>query len=497
MAPASPTPATPTPPRSATRRPATTAPSGGTGWATSRPTTRRASPTSPTRRRGPRCRSRRTAAGSSSTCRRVEPDRRPPPRPTPTVDHRHRRRRGHHLAARRRRPGPRLVGDDPRRPEGPAGRRLARRPDAGALDRPRRRGRRRPHRRSPLTGDDLLVLRTGRRVVAPPPRRPRRPLGDVTAVTGGLAAVTGWRSHHSRRTWSRSPTRRSPGPTRSPPGGPAPHRWSSPAAGTGPRSAAVTQVRYPSTDGTVGADAARARRRPTDRPAPRRSSPATAGSTSPRRRRGARSSPRGASSAARWPSRACGAGARRARRGTRPACGPTSRRCSPTSRRPPTGSSPRAAPRATGWRSGAARTAACWWRRAWPGGPTSAGGRVRRAAHRHGPLPAVPHRPAVDPRVRRPRRARGAGLAPRLLAVPPGGRRHGLPGDARHHRRGGQPGRPVPRPQVRGPPPGGVDDDPVLLRVESAAGHGQGKPATKQIEERPTSSPSSPGSSDV
>jgi len=28
------------------------------------------------------------------------------------------------------------------------------------------------------------------------------------------------------------------------------------------------------------------------------------------------------------------------------------------------------------------------------------------------------------------------------------------------------------------------DDHPVLLRVESAAGHGQGKPATKQIEER-------------
>jgi prolyl oligopeptidase len=27
-------------------------------------------------------------------------------------------------------------------------------------------------------------------------------------------------------------------------------------------------------------------------------------------------------------------------------------------------------------------------------------------------------------------------------------------------------------------------DHPVLLRVESAAGHGQGKPATKQIEER-------------
>jgi prolyl oligopeptidase len=28
------------------------------------------------------------------------------------------------------------------------------------------------------------------------------------------------------------------------------------------------------------------------------------------------------------------------------------------------------------------------------------------------------------------------------------------------------------------------DEHPVLLRVEAAAGHGQGKPATKQIEER-------------
>ena len=56
------------------------------------------------------------------------------------------------------------------------------------------------------------------------------------------------------------------------------------------------------------------------------------------------------------------------------------------------------------------------------------GGRVRRPPHRHGALPAVPHRPALDPRVRRPRRPRGAGLAPRLLALPPGRRRHLLPG---------------------------------------------------------------------
>ena len=48
---------------------------------------------------------------------------------------------------------------------------------------------------------------------------------------------------------------------------------------------------------------------------------------------------------------------------------------------------------------------------------------VRRAAARHGALPAVPHRPAVDERVRRSRRRRGVRLAARLLAVPPRRRR--------------------------------------------------------------------------
>ena len=60
-----------------------------------------------------------------------------------------------------------------------------------------------------------------------------------------------------------------------------------------------------------------------------------------------------------------------------------------------------------------------------------------------------------------------------------------LPGHAGHHRRGGQPRRPVPRPQDGRPAAGGdARRTTVLLRVESAAGHGQGKPATKQIEER-------------
>ena len=44
---------------------------------------------------------------------------------------------------------------------------------------------------------------------------------------------------------------------------------------------------------------------------------------------------------------------------------------------------------------------------------------LRGPAAGHGALPAVPHRPPLDGRVRRPRRGRGARLVARLLAVPP------------------------------------------------------------------------------
>ncbi|MDZ7732022.1 MAG: prolyl oligopeptidase family serine peptidase [Acidimicrobiia bacterium] len=81
---------------------------------------------------------------------------------------------------------------------------------------------------------------------------------------------------------------------------------------------------------------------------------------------------------------------------------------------------------------------------------------LRRAAARHGALPPVPDRPAVDPRVRRPRRRRRVRLAARLLALSPGGRRHVLSRRAAHHRGGGLPGGPQPRPQDGGPSPGGV-----------------------------------------
>ena len=87
---------------------------------------------------------------------------------------------------------------------------------------------------------------------------------------------------------------------------------------------------------------------------------------------------------------------------------------------------------------------------------------VRRAAARHGALPPVPHRPPVDPRVRRPRRARRLRLAARVLAVPPRGRRHLLPRGAADHRRGRLAGRPPAtparwRPACRRPPAAATD----------------------------------------
>jgi prolyl oligopeptidase len=59
---------------------------------------------------------------------------------------------------------------------------------------------------------------------------------------------------------------------------------------------------------------------------------------------------------------------------------------------------------------------------------------LRRAAPRHDPGPAVPHRPALDRRVRRPRCGRRVRLAARLLALPPRDRRHLLPVGVVHRR---------------------------------------------------------------
>ena len=126
-------------------------------------------------------------------------------------------------------------------------------------------------------------------------------------------------------------------------------------------------------------------------------------------------------------------------------------------------------------------------RHAHPAARRLPGGRVRGAADRHGAVPPLPHRPAVDPRVRRPRGRRRVRLAVGLLAVPPPGRGHVLPRHAGADGRGGQPGRSRPRPQVRRRarpgPRAAATTRPVLVRVESRAGHGQGKPASKQAEE--------------
>ena len=213
-------------------------------------------------------------------------------------------------------------------------------------------------------------------------------------------------------------------------------------------------------------------RRPTRPP----SSPATAASPSPRPRRGHRWAWPWPTPAASTPWPASGAAPRTARTGTGPACGEHKQQVfddfaaaadwlvaegltSPgpprhpgrQQRRPARGRGPDPAARPVPGRA------------------------LRRAAARHGAVPAVPHRPALDPRVRRPRRARGLRLAARLLAVPPRRRRHLLPGRAAHDGRVGQPGRPVPRPQVRRPPPGG--DRRAATSTRSCCGSRRG-PAT-------------------
>ncbi|CAA9281304.1 MAG: Prolyl endopeptidase, partial [uncultured Corynebacteriales bacterium] len=78
-------------------------------------------------------------------------------------------------------------------------------------------------------------------------------------------------------------------------------------------------------------------------------------------------------------------------------------------------------------------------------------GRVQRAAAGHGALRAVRPRPDLERRVRHRGGRRGARLARRVLALPPGARGRGLPGGAVHHLRQRHPGGPDARPEdVRG-----------------------------------------------
>ena len=116
----------------------------------------------------------------------------------------------------------------------------------------------------------------------------------------------------------------------------------------------------------------------------------------------------------------CAAAVRKARTGTGRACASTSRTCSTTSTRRRRRSSPTAGPRPGSWASPAARTAGCWSARPSPSGRTCyRGGGVLGPAARHGPLRAVRARPDLERRVRHGRRPGGAGLAARLLALPP------------------------------------------------------------------------------
>ena len=110
------------------------------------------------------------------------------------------------------------------------------------------------------------------------------------------------------------------------------------------------------------------------------------------------------------------AGRLRGGRGVAPgrAAASTSRTSSTTSPPPPTTSwrPARTSPRPAGHPRRLQRRPAR--RRRAHAAPRPVPGRaLRRAAARHGALPAVPHRPAVDRRVRRPRRGRGVRLAAR------------------------------------------------------------------------------------
>ena len=166
-------------------------------------------------------------------------------------------------------------------------------------------------------------------------------------------------------------------------------------------------------------------------------------------------------------------------------------------RRPPTGSSPRAAPRATAWPSGAAATAGCSWPPRSPSGPTCAAAvavaRCRCSTWCASTASCIAR--LWIPEYGDPDGADEFAWLLRVLAVPPRRRRHLLPRRAAHHRRGGQPGRPAPRPQDGGP----ARRRPPLRRRRARAaagraraGHGQGKPV---VASRPTSPPTSSPSS--
>ena len=245
-----------------------------------------------------------------------------------------------------------------------------------------------------------------------------------------------------------------------------------------------------------GASRRRRRRTPT-RPA---SSPAMAASPSPRRRRGPRRSRPGPRPAACTPWPGCGAASRRARPGTRPGGGSTSRTSSTTSMPQPTTWCRLAAPPGSPGHPGRVERRPARGRRGDAAPRPVSSGPLRGAAPRHGPLPPVPHRPAVDRRVRRPGGGRGAGLAPGLLArTTTSSEGTCYPAVLLTHGRGRQPGGSAARPQDGG-------RAPVGERLPARAAHRcctrravPGTARASRCTSRPTSSPtccrSSPGSS--
>ena len=349
------------------------------------------------------------------------------------------------------------------------------------------------------TADSLLVLQLAVGGVAPRPLRPRRHRPPSRSTCPSWARWPGSSGSRERdeaffsfTSFARPPTlyRWTPGRRRRLEPAAASHDGD----GDGPAAATyvVEQVRYPSTDGTDDPDVPRPGRRHRARPRhavrPHRLRRVRHHDGPGLQRRG-----RGGLRRRRHLRRGQHPRRRRGGRGLAPRrhARAQAAESSTTSSPPPTGWSTEGSPRATGSPSGAAATAACSWARPSPSAPTSAGPPRSRCRCSTWCATTASSSPGCgSPSTATPTGADEFDWLLRLLAVPPRRRRHLLPGGAAHHApratRGSTRCTPARwRPACRRRPSCG-DDRPVLLREETRAGHGQGKPVSTS---RPTSWP--------